>query len=45
MENLNLRLHLHIQSLGQVVIFYEITGFHSRGFLKLFSIFRQLADI
>jgi hypothetical protein len=32
-----LGLHLHICSLGQFVIFYDITGFQRRGFLQIIS--------
>ena len=32
--------HLHIGTLGKVVIFYEITGFFRYNFFQLFSIYR-----
>ena len=37
-----LELHLHIQSLGQFVIFHDITGFERRDILNIISINLQL---
>jgi len=37
--------HLHIQSLGKFVIFYDITSFQRRCFLQIISIYRYLGDI
>jgi len=40
-----LRLHLHIQSLGQVVIFLDIITFLKRNLLQLFSMYLELINI
>jgi len=40
-----LGFHLHIATLGKVVIFHCITGFQRGGFLPIISIYRKLASL